>query len=330
MHIGKPPWGRSAAIALLALSLSVAACKAGAQPNRLPTRAERVFADLSQAELVSLEPDAEPGAPGRRLHGWLVLGSMPLRPADAKAAAAAMKAAVAASDGSIAACFEPRHALRTRSGGHSYEALICYSCGGIEVYRDGEYVGGAAVAGSSDALNRILAAGHVPVSHSEEVERAQMQAQMANDAAARRRWDAAMPASLRAIGEDDWTMEHGPDLERRERALAQEIPQRPARILALLRWYGSGAGPWSGVAMYEELPDLLLHRYPTEEIIRTVESAALTEAETEGAARFFGGYARPRHAALPPALRGRLLAQALKSKDEDKAGRARNAFAAHD
>jgi hypothetical protein len=316
------------AATLIALSLEIA-CSRAPEANRLPARAERVFSDFRNSELISLEPEPERKTPGRSLHGWLVLGSVRLAPSEARAAAASMKAAITGSDGSIAACFEPRHALRTQVDGHIYEALICYSCGGIEVYEDGKYVGGAAVAGSPDSLNRILKAGGVPISHSGEAIQARMQAQYAQDQADRRRWVAAMPSSVRIIGDGDWTTEHGPDLQRLERALAGEFPQRPARILALLGWYGSGVGRWSGYPVYEELPDQLLHHYPTREIIQAMQSASLTEAQTEGAARFLADYNRPRSselASMPQALRSRLLTQALKTKDAVRIVLAREIF----
>lgn len=310
---------------VIAAALAATGCKPSPHVNKLPPRAERAFADLTGARLISLEPDPEAGAQRATLYGFIVLGSMPLKPAEAAAAVAAFKTAIARSDGTSAACFNPHHALRTHVQGHTYEALICYDCGSVEVFEDGRIVGGAAVAGSPVELDRILIAGHVPISHSQADEQAR--ARMAEAAAAQERWDAAAPASVRAVGLA-WTPDEEPDPDRLFRALTRQMPHKQSQILALLRWYGSGVGSWSDYPDYERMAAKLLRRYSTADIVEVVSSRPLTEAEAEGAARFFGDYESPapRRVALPPAVRRRLLAQGLKSKDGVRRALARDAF----
>lgn len=154
------------------------------------------------------------------------------------------------------------------------------------------------------------------------------------EAATEERWKNAMPESLRPI----WPkvvakMMPGQtaDTKDLDSALAGQFVNRQARIRALLAWFGSGAGPWSGFPMYEEVAEQMLLEYPTPELLDALHRATLNEAETEGAARLFGGWsfnsARPGDRSLIPAdLKRALLAHSLKSSDHDKLDRARAAF----
>lgn len=147
---------------------------------------------------------------------------------------------------------------------------------------------------------------------------------------AERRWVAAMPAALRKF----WPMPFRPggdDVAPLRRALEEAVPDRGERIRALFAWYGSGMGPWSGFPSHEQAAEDLLLDYPTAELLAAIADRKLGDAETEGAARLFGGWSfsqvRPKDLALLPAeLKRRLLEHSLKSDDEDKRGRARRAF----
>jgi hypothetical protein len=148
------------------------------------------------------------------------------------------------------------------------------------------------------------------------------------------RWVASMPAALkpswqemREAGDDGRDL----DSKRLRAALAKAAPEEGEQIRALYAWFGSGAGPWSGFPSYEEVAERLLLTYSTSELLAVAEKEGLTEAELEGAARLFGGWTFGQEreedlARLSPALRARLLAQAIKSDDEDKRGRAQDAF----
>jgi len=147
------------------------------------------------------------------------------------------------------------------------------------------------------------------------------------------RWVKAMPNSLRPLWPDglqpDVLMRF--DLTPLDAALNRQFPNKNARILSLLAWYGSGGGPWSGFPVYETVPEQMLFEYSTPELVDAVISATLSEQETEGAARLFGGWEfrskRPAEITLLPAeLKRTLLAHALKSTDKDKVERARSAF----
>jgi hypothetical protein len=119
--------------------------------------------------------------------------------------------------------------------------------------------------------------------------------------------------------------------EELDAALAREYPKQESRILVLLEWYGAGEGQWSGFPSYESVPEKLLLRYDTKDILRAIEKKELAEQQIEGTARFFAGWdfsqtRRQDLKLLPAKLKKKLLEHSLKSKNEDKKGRAQTAF----
>jgi hypothetical protein len=153
------------------------------KPNRLPPRLERAISNMQDAELVSLEPWADPSFPGQRLGGRLVLGATRLSSSDRRIAVSEVKEDIAAWSGAGAACFDPRHAVRGESSGHTYAVLICYSCQEAIVLEDGREVASVGVTGDAAAFNKILAAANVPISHSEEELEARYEREFAKRAA---------------------------------------------------------------------------------------------------------------------------------------------------
>jgi hypothetical protein len=149
------------------------------------------------------------------------------------------------------------------------------------------------------------------------------------------RWLSAMPSSLKPL----WAKAQSqyepplnfPDLQRLNVALVKQYPETHERIRALLAWFGSGAGPWSGFPGYEEIAAKLLRQYPTADLVRAVEGRSLNDREAEGAARILGSWTPiPDHTPIPAKLRRTLLDHCLKSSDQDKKDRARRAFALED
>ena len=158
-------------------------------------------------------------------------------------------------------------------------------------------------------------------------------ATLEKDRADEARWMSAMPSSLRPL----WAKTlDTPDPTRfdskpLEAPLAREFPDTHKRILALLSWFGSGAGPWSGFPAYETVAEHMLLQYSISDLLAAVQEGTLTEEQTEGAARLFAGWdfnrLRPDDNGLIPAgLKRTLLEHSLKSSDEDKLARARRAF----
>lgn len=163
----------------------------------------------------------------------------------------------------------------------------------------------------------------------QEVEAAAVRAEASK--AARARWRAAMPRAI-VPGWSAAVNEWGSvDIAPLHKALERDIRSEQQRILALLEWFGSGAGPWSGFPAYEAAAEDLLLKYPTTAIVEAIEASSISPAQTEGAARLFGGWGfrRQRPAGLnelPQALKRRLWTHVKATEDQDKLDRARRAF----
>jgi hypothetical protein len=82
------------------------------------------------------------GYSGELLYKCPVLGKVDITALDArKDLTAALNDAIAKSDGSVAKCFEPRHAIRAVVNGRTIDYLICFECmqvmidaGGLQKY----------------------------------------------------------------------------------------------------------------------------------------------------------------------------------------------------
>jgi len=114
-------------------------------------------------------------------------------------------------------------------------------------------------------------------------------------------------------------------------ALENGLPEEDERIQALLGWYGSGTGPWSGFPSYEQAAEDLLLEYPTARILQAIEHVQLSSAQLQGAARLFGGWSfgnqRPGELSqIPATLKKTLWLSVKDSADDDKRARARRAF----
>ena len=148
-----------------------------------------------------------------------------------------------------------------------------------------------------------------------------------------RRWLRAMPSSLKplwpkTLKQYNPSINVDPDLKPLNLALQKQYPDRNDRIRALLTWFGSGAGPWSGYPAYEDIAEKLLRQFRTEDLIKIAEDSNLTDQQLEGAARIFGSWTPvPDPTPIPADLRRTLLEHSLKSGDEDKVQRAKRAFA---
>lgn len=146
------------------------------------------------------------------------------------------------------------------------------------------------------------------------------------------KWLAAMPKALKAVWSSALREFGEVDLDPLRSELERNLPDQRERILALLEWFGSGSGPWSGFPSYESAAENLLLDFSTIDIIAATQSKRLSPAQTEGAARLFGGWSftqqRPEGLKeLPDAFKKELWLHTQNTKDKDKFSRARAAFA---
>lgn len=164
----------------------------------------------------------------------------------------------------------------------------------------------------------------------EELEDAKVQAKLIR--AERESWENAIPDGL----ERTWrkAVSYSQGTEKTELLIAKLekiIPNKTHRILALLKWYGSGAGPWSGYPSYEGAVEEMLLKYETNDIVDAIKSAELSESQTEGAARLFCGWSfskkRPGELnEVPDEMKEMFWEHVKSTEDEDKLGRAKRAF----
>jgi hypothetical protein len=139
--------------------------------NKLPQNAAEALVNTVHLTLYSLSgmieyslnPASSQDDSDKKLYGWRILGKVELDNAEAKKAAGAFQDAVAGWDGLRARCFEPRHAIRLNSNGHTYDYLLCYTCSQMAVYEDGKPISGVGAMGSPDVLNSLLTDAHVPL-----------------------------------------------------------------------------------------------------------------------------------------------------------------------
>ncbi|MFC5740809.1 hypothetical protein [Dyella tabacisoli] len=324
---------------ILSIVLLAAPAFVYARPNVLSAEVAAALHSGGSAVLYSLEPWADPEEKVARLQSFEILGQSPLNPSQRANAVAAIDSAIAGFDNIVAACFDPRHALRIQANGHTYDFLLCYSCHQLEIYRDSHLLESVGAAGSPAALNELMNSLHVPLSHSLEDSLASQREQQKKYDEGMRRWLPAMPTSIRRVWDTDPQFRmgmnpHGKALDDLKSALQAEVADRDERIRRLLTLNGSGVGPWSGYPAYEDIANALLLDFPTERIVTVAQSPGAEDALLEGAARYFAGWGfkryHPQDVDLIPAhLKGLLLEHTLHSgdpKDDDRLDRATQAF----
>lgn len=117
-------------------------------------------------------------------------------------------------------------------------------------------------------------------------------------AANERKWLSAKPKGLtnaQAVGDLGLLVALGGGnsaKQKLQRQLREAYPNDIDRIRALLKWYGSGEGPWSGYALYESIPEVLLREYDFDSLSTVFASEELSAAELEGTIRLLAGSLR--------------------------------------
>lgn len=111
---------------------------------------------------------------------------------------------------------------------------------------------------------------------------------------ARREWLQAAPPCFRDLSPDDPVAmlpnADDPALDASEARLRATYANAADATHALLSWFGSGAGPWSGYPAYEGLAENLLHRLGLDVAREVALSHASAPAVMRGAARLFSSW----------------------------------------
>jgi hypothetical protein len=103
--------------------------------NLLAAESKNVLENAEVLELLSLDPVPLKEHPEEGFHGYAILGAVKLNDSvKRKALLRALYAGITNSDGSVAACFNPRHGLRAKLGSEVVELVICFECHQIETH----------------------------------------------------------------------------------------------------------------------------------------------------------------------------------------------------
>ncbi|MFT5829952.1 MAG: hypothetical protein ACI9D0_000530 [Bacteroidia bacterium] len=113
-------------------------------PSVVPGPAHEILAAATSMEIISLHPydhDLEAqgltGAP--KFFNYAELGRATLTdPAKMLAVVEAVYGGINASDGTVAACFSPRHGIHAEVDGKPVDFVICYHCLSMHIHVEGE------------------------------------------------------------------------------------------------------------------------------------------------------------------------------------------------
>lgn len=134
-------------------------------------------------------------------------------------------------------------------------------------------------------------------------------------------WLDAMPSSIKPYWKFDNYQLVMNDSEKIYQALEKEYPQKSQRILALLKWYGSGSGTWNAFPAYESVANEILKGMEDSDIIKAASNAVLSEnqlseSQKEGAARFLAPLSD--RMKLPKELLNLIFQQYRKTQEKKK------------
>ncbi|QDU25676.1 hypothetical protein ETAA8_07460 [Anatilimnocola aggregata] len=140
-----------------------------------PAEVREALEKATSVELLSLNykiagVEARKKHPGEFFDGLLVLGSVQLKDAEQKKLVAAFHQSVTNWDGAIG-CFSPRHGIRVKHAGSTYDLVICFECITVVVNKDGKHFATALLKNPpADLFNQFLKDAKVPLPEQPEPE----------------------------------------------------------------------------------------------------------------------------------------------------------------
>jgi hypothetical protein len=109
------------------------------------------------------EPGKEPKVE-EKFHGYPVLGKVEVKdPERRKEIIAALKDGMARSDGRMAKCFWPRHAIQAVEKGRTIDCVICFECRQLEIHEGSSKSVKPITREPQNVLNRHLKQDGVPL-----------------------------------------------------------------------------------------------------------------------------------------------------------------------
>lgn len=111
----------------------------GCSSNRAPEELTVALRNSKSLVLYSLDPTQQDENTVPSFHNWAELGTTDVSTAILRTQLLnSLDAAIANSDGVAAACFDPRHGLRAKHNGKTYDVVICFQCYQAQWYIDGK------------------------------------------------------------------------------------------------------------------------------------------------------------------------------------------------
>lgn len=114
-------------------------------PGEMQAEVHKALAAAESATLYALHPyphetEGEEWAEHARLDDYVVLDQAEVDAATARKVLTLVYDGIEASDGRVAACFNPRHGIRVSGPSGDYDLVICYECLSMQIHHDGEFV----------------------------------------------------------------------------------------------------------------------------------------------------------------------------------------------
>jgi hypothetical protein len=156
-------------IAAIVAIVAIAGAAAWLRWHGMLWPAWRALSTAETYELISLEPDMRTATPsGVRYYNHGVLGSTSITdPATRRRLNDALQAGVRSSDGTVMACFNPRHGIRVTRGGVVSEFVVCFECRQVRVYRDGKTYHFLTSDSPQKVFDAVLKSANVPLAAKE-------------------------------------------------------------------------------------------------------------------------------------------------------------------
>ena len=114
------------------------AMPAPVENSPLPDAAENALSTGTDFVLFSLDPEEQENRDESvGFHGWKVLGSTPIQDQGTRTKLlTAFRSGAEENDGSAADCFDPRHGIRVKHDGKTFDFVICFTCYSVVWYVD--------------------------------------------------------------------------------------------------------------------------------------------------------------------------------------------------
>lgn len=155
--------------AVVAACVLANAAPAADKENKLPAAVAEILEKAEAVELLSLDPGMKgKEQPKDGFHGYKVLGKTAIKNLDKTEEKSAVvdwiNEGIKESDGSVAACFNPRHGIKATHDGKTVELVICFECLSMQVFdADGKQSSVLTSGSPQKTFDKLLVTARVPL-----------------------------------------------------------------------------------------------------------------------------------------------------------------------